>query len=699
MEADFSGWATKAGLVCSDGLTIMPDAFKHQDKIKVPLVWQHGHKDVENVLGHAVLQWREGEGVWCDAYFNDTSKAKHALAIVRHGDINRLSIWANDLVLKSKKVLHGAIREVSLVLAGANPGASIDPVTIRHGDGELEELEDEFIIYTGLTFEKVAHSAVKDDKKDEPKESPKLKDLVADMTDNQKELVHKMLSSISHEDGESDQTAQEVYDSLTDVQKDLLHYMLGEALDDEADDDDDNAEKTDLKQDNLDADDDDDTNVDDEDTDQKGPDQMGGIAHNVFEAKDKDGKPVTKTLSHDDMKGIMKDTMKMGRLSDAVEAYALAHGIDDIEVLFPEARNVQDMPELVSRRTEWVGDFLGKVKKVPFARIRTLSADITMQEARAKGYIKGTLKKEEFFKVKGRKTGPTTVYKKQKLDRDDIIDITDFDVVVWMKAEMRLMLDEEVARAGLVGDGRQGDDEDKVDEESIRPIASDHELYTTTVTVNISDANSSIQEALDEIALNREFLRGTGLPTMYTTERYIARMLLLRDTTGRKLYRSLEELKTEVRVADIVNVEVLGDYPDIFCILVNPIDYSMGTDRGGQVAFFDDFDIDYNQYKYLSETRLSGALTKIKSAMVVRVTDADAVLVAPAAPTFDGDEITINDTAGVVYRRSDTDAIVTSAAPVAVADGVTVEIIAEPAEGFYFANSNDDSWEFTGGVV
>lgn len=651
MEADFRGYATKAGLKCTDGRTIMPDAFKHQDQLRVPLVWQHGHKDPENVLGHAILENRD-DGVYAYGFFNKSVKANAAYESLVHGDINMMSIWANDLVQKSGRVLHGAIREVSLVLSGANPGAIIEHVTLRHSDGEMEDLDDEAIIYTGLELE-IRHSADDDDYDDDDD---------VDDNDEDDEMQHA-------DDGEK--TVKDVYDSMTEEQQQVLHFMIGEAIESQA---------KEVKQSNL------------NDDNQEGNE----MKHNVFESRDKG--PSTLTLSHDDISGIVADATKNGSLKDAVENYALSHGIEDIDILFPDAVAVDNTPEFLARRTEWVSAVLGGVKKSPFSRIKTRSADITAAEARAKGYITGNLKKEEFFKVSKRVTTPTTIYKKQKLDRDDMIDITDFDVVVWLKGEMRVMLDEELARAILVGDGREALDEDKIDEERIRPIANDHELYTTTVYVNIDDASSSMNEAFDAITMNRSKMRGTGLPTMYTTETYIARTLTQRDTLGRKIYTSLDQLATELRVQSIVPVEVLEEYSDIVAILVNPVDYTVGATAGGQVSMFDDFDIDYNQYKYLIETRCCGALTKLKAAMVVRKVVSTAVLVTPTAPTFDGDEITIVNTTGVVYRRTDTDAVVNAAgSPYAVADGVTVTITAEPASAsYYFATSDDDEWSFTG---
>jgi HK97 family phage prohead protease len=653
MEADFSGYATKAGLKCSDGRTIMSGAFKHQDKMKVPLVWQHGHSDPENVLGHTMLEHRE-DGVYAYGFFNGTGKATHAKSLIEHGDINMLSIWANELVERSGRVLHGAIREVSLVLSGANPGALIENVTIRHSDGGEDTLDDEVIIYTGLELEH--------------------KDTPVEETD---EIVEHA------DDNTDDETIQDVYDSMTDKQKQVLHYMLGQAL-----------EVTDesVKQDNIQDDNEEiiqQDNVENNNTDQEGT----TMTRNVFES-DEVKKPERHVLSHSDIQGIVADATKMGSLKDAVEAYAISHGINDIDILFPDAKAVSNIPEFISRRMEWVNRLLSGVRKSPFSRIKTLSADITVEEARAKGYITGHLKKEEFFGVAKRVTIPTTVYKKQKLDRDDIVDITDFDVVAWLKAEMRLMLDEEIARAVLIGDGRDVANEDKINEQNIRPIAKDHELYVTTINVNIDDANSSVSELVDAIVMNRQFYKGTGLPTMYTTETYIAKFMTLKDTIGRRIYKTLDEVATEIRVSEIVPVEVMEEDPTTVAVLVNPVDYVLGADKGGQVSMFDDFDIDYNQYKYLIETRCSGALTKLKSAMVIKKVAANLVAVSPNAPTFNGTIVVIPTQTGVVYKNATTDATI-AAGNQTVADGATLGVYAVPAAGYYFPSSENDSWTFT----
>jgi HK97 family phage prohead protease len=671
MEADFSGYATKAGLKCTDGRTIMPGAFRHQDQTKVPLVWQHGHTDPENVLGHALLEERD-DGVYAYGFFNKSPKANHAHELLEHGDINQMSIWANQLIERMGKVVHGAIREVSLVLAGANPGALIENVTLRHGDGDNEVLDDEAIITTGLELE---HAQPDDEIKDETE----LEDQV-----------------IEHAEGDEDETVQDIYETLDEKQKQVVHYMIGVAL--EA------AQDSNLQQDNLGKADDKTTLGDADDKDKEDKDNTMTHTNNVFEKGAKGEKPGSlldgtsgHVLSHADVEGIVSDAMmKTGSLRDAVKNYALSHGIDDIDTLFPEARALTSVPELDKRRTEWVAGVLNGARKSPFARIKTLSADLTEDEARAKGYIKGELKKEEFFSVLKRVTTPTTIYKKQKLDRDDMIDITDFDVVAFLKGEMRLMTEEEIARAILIGDGRDVASEDKINEQNVRPIAKDHQIYVTTLTVNIDDANSNVSEIIDALILNRRYYKGSGLPTMYTTETVIAQFMLLKDGMDRRLYRSLDELATELRVAAIVPVEVMEEDPSVVAILVNLNDYVIGADKGGAVALFDDFDIDYNQYKYLIETRISGALVKLKSALVVKRTAAGTdTAVVPASPTFNGTQVTIVDTTGVVYRNAETNAVVNAAgSPYAVAEGDVMSVVASPAAGRFFANSADTFWTF-----
>ena len=476
MKPDFSGWATKVGLRCSDGRTILAHAFKRQHEEEVPLVYQHGHNDIKDVLGHAILYDRP-EGVWVDAFFNDSDSAAHALSAVRNRDIKNLSIYANDLIERSKQVVHGVIREVSLVLAGANPGALIDPVSIRHSDNDIEELEGEAIIHTGLDFEDVSV--------DDEKEEEETKD------EESKEDESKEDESLEHADG-GDKTVADVLNGMTEEQQAVVQFLIADALDQGG-----SANHS---------------NIDD----QEGTNEMGK-RHNVFE---KDGK-TEHVLSHDAIKGIFAAAQKGGSLKAALTEYAnehLQHGIDDIEVLFPDAQPIDGQtPAWVTRQMEWVGEWLSATRKSPFSRIKSHFADLTHEEARAKGYIKGNYKKEQFFTTSRRETTPKTVYKKQKLDRDDIIDITDFDVVAWLRVEMRFMLEEEIARAALIGDGRDPADEDKIDETKIRPIASDDEFYVHTVYVQLDDANSDYLEVVDAVTRNRSRYKGTGTCLLYTS--------------------------------------------------------------------------------------------------------------------------------------------------------------------------------------
>ena len=663
--ADFSGYVTKAGLKCSDGRTIMPEAFQHMDGMRVPLVWQHGHNSPDNVLGHVDLEARK-DGVYGYGYFNETKQGQTSRALVEHDDVKALSIFANKLVERAKQVFHGMICEVSLALKGANPGAFIENVTIRHGDGlDDEVLDDEVIIHTGLPLEH---------------EQPKSAD---DKKDEDDELEHA--------------TVQEVYDTLNEEQKTVVNYMIGVAVENAG-----TAEHSDGK---------DDEKTDGEDA---GDDNEGDLNHqegtevtrNVFE-QNKGGQgqaAETHTLSHDDLKAIFDAGERHGSLKHAVDEYMLAHGITDIDVLFPEARNLTSTPEFDKRRTEWVAGVLGATRKSPFSRVKSIVADLTQEEARAKGYIKGNLKKEEWFGVSKRTTTPTTVYKKQKLDRDDIIDITDFDVVAWMKGEMRLMLEEELARAILIGDGRDPGDEDHIKDplgsssgEGFRSILNEHELYAATLTVNIDDASSSQIEAVDAIVSGMQYYKGTGSPTFYTTLPVVTKMLLTRDEFGHRMWKTRADLAAEMGVAAIVDVEVMEAEPDLLGIIVNLQDYNIGADRGGETTLFDDFDLDYNQYKYLIETRVSGALVKIRSALILKKTAAANVLVNPNEPTFveATGVVTIPSQTGVVYKNADTSATLSSGAQSALAVGATLNVLAVPAAGYYFSSNQEDEWSFT----
>jgi hypothetical protein len=680
-KPDFSGYATKAGLRCTDGRMITPDAFKHQDGQRVPLVWQHNHSDPENVLGHAYLYHRE-DGMYTEGFFNDTAKAKNAKVLVEHKDIVALSIFANQLVEKSKSVLHGLIREVSLVLAGANPGALIDNVSVLHGD-DIEIMEDEAYIYTGMELEHAASGA-----------------------SNNSGAAADTASS-----ADSGPTIQEVYDSLDEQQKELVHYLVGQAVEEatsgnagaahSADDD-----ASDDVSDNASDEGDDDSNANDS-TDGASNDvahdddikEGTSMKHNVFEdneGKDKDGEGA---LSHSEKVEFFQRAIQLGSLREAFKDHGLKHGITDIDVLFPEAKNVTDTPEFLARRVEWVQKVLDSITKSPFSRIKSLVADITFEEARAKGYIKGSLKKEEWFSVSRRITTPATVYKKQRLDRDDIIDITDFDVVVWLKAEMRLMFDEEIARAALIGDGRVVDDPDKIKDPmgapegaGIRSIANDHDMYAPTVTVDDTATNL---EVVDAITRGMGLYKGSGGPVLYTTLSFLTTLLLTRDQFDHRMWRNANELATEMGLSDIVVVEVMEDVPDILGIIVNLRDYRFGTDKGGETSFFDFFDIDYNQYKYLYESRLSGALTKIRSAIVVRRAAAGSSLATPVEPTFNGTTVTVPTTTGVVYKNKDTGATLTTGSPVTLAAGDSLTVEAHPASSSYFFTDNvHDEWTF-----
>ena len=651
MGPDFSGYATKHNLKCSDGRTIRPGAFKHQDKMKVPLVWQHQHDTPDNVLGHAFLTYRE-EGVWTDAYFNESPSALNAKESVRHGDVNSLSIYANKLVQRGGDVLHGDIKEVSLVLSGANPGAFIEHVYLKHSDGTDEVVEDAAVIYTGLSLE---HS---DDNHESSEEN------------------------LVHEEGETavaeDNTVKDVFDSMTDEQKNVVYFMIGSALEEAGVDDYDLAQS--------------DTYDDEEDS---------VMTRNVFEQDDNTlnhsgmGGQKRPTLSHSQLEEIVTDAKRLGSFRDSFLAHAVEYGIENIDFLFPDPKNLSNAPELISRRMEWVSRVINVVKKSPFSRIKTMSADITHDEARARGYIKGKLKKEEWFALSKRVTTPQTIYKKQKLDRDDIIDITDLDVVAWLKAEMRIMLDEELARAILIGDGREIDDEDKIQPTNIRPIAHDDEFYAHKVVIPANVTGDALVEA---VIRNRKFYRGSGNPTFFTTEDLLTDLLLTKDKMGRRQFENQGVLEAQLRVSSIVPVEVFeGQSTDdgaILGIIVNLSDYTLGADRGGAISMFDDFDIDYNQYKYLMETRCSGALTKFKSALVLtRATG--ATMVTPVVPNFDPKTgtITIPTVSGVIYSIDGT--------PVTGSRVITdmTEVVASPAENYYFPQNYDNDWVFepTGG--
>ena len=582
-DYDFSGWATKNNLLCSDGRTILKDAFKNDDGVTVPLVWNHQHNDPSNILGHALLENRD-EGVYAYCKFNDSEPGKNAKLLVEHGDVSALSIYANQLKQQGGNVLHGAIREVSLVLAGANPGAFIDSV-IRHSedihdeDIHDEDINDEAIIYTGENI-CLAHA------EKQMEETTKVMEEKKEMAPETKTEEPKK------EEPKKEKTVQDVFDTLNEEQKKVVYALIGQVIE-EAE----NKSSKEIETKNIEG----------------GKKEM---KHNVFE-NDKENQE--NVLQHSDIEAIFADAKRYGSLKDSV----LQHGITNIDYLFPEAKDLNNTPEFIKRDMGWVEKVMRSVHHTPFSRIRSTFANITEEDARAKGYIKGKLKKDEVFSLLKRSTTPTTVYKKQKLDRDDVVDITDFDVVAWLKSEMRMMLDEELARAFLIGDGRLPSSDDKINEQNIRPIYNDDDLYTVKAVIEVSQtatAEEKTKAFIKSVIKNRKEYKGTGSPTLYTTEDVVSDCLLLEDANGRFIYDNIDKLKNVLRVADIVTVPVMEgakgkNQGDLLAILVNLADYNVGADKGGAVNMFDDFDIDYNAQKYLIETRCSGALVKPYSAI------------------------------------------------------------------------------------
>ena len=582
MNFDFAGYATKNDLKCSDGRTIQKDAFKGNDGEKVPLVWQHFHDSPKNVLGHAILENRE-DGVYAYCSFNETDEAKTAKELVQHGDIDSLSIFANKLIEKGKIVVHGVIREVSLVLARANPGALIDPVSIQHNDGSETPLDDEAIIFTG---EKLSPGGTRNLNHDEP-------------PSDDKGVKHSQTSG-GDKKVEDDKTVKDVFDTLTEEQKTVVYAMIAAALEDEEEEP---EEPKKVSHSN------------------KGGKEM---KNNVFD-KNEDDQQVN-TLTHAQFSEILADAQKFGSFRESFLEHTATYGIENIDYLFPDAKTVTPSPEMYMRDVEWVDSVISGTTHSPFARIKSTAADLTADAARALGYVKGALKKEEVISLLKRITTPTTIYKKQKLDRDDIIDITDLDVVAWLKGEMRVMLNEELARAILVGDGRDAESADKVNPANIRPIYTDDDMYAHHVTVA---ADKEPDEIIDEIVRSRKNYKGSGSPVLFLDCDTLTDMLLLKDTLNRKIYTTINELATALRVSKIIEVPIMEGLTrtikisnvdttvKLKAILVNLKDYTVGADKGGAIGMFDDFDIDYNQFKYLLETRCSGALTRPKSAIVV----------------------------------------------------------------------------------
>lgn len=600
---DFSGYATKVGIKCSDGRTILQDAFAHCDGKKVPLVYQHLHNDPKNVLGHAVLENRP-DGVYAYCSLNNTEAGKTAKALVQHGDISALSIYANSLVQKSSNVIHGVIREVSLVLSGANPEAYIDNLAFEHSDGSITTDESEAFICAGA----IIHDGI---------EIPE----VSDTQDSSEE-------SISHADDKKDpedqKTVGEVFDTLNEEQKTVVYTMIAQALETQDGED---EEKEDVKHSNIKGDETMKKNIFDKDS---AATEVRGLSRTDLRAIFNDARQSQSTLKNAFLAHgyeSISDALADYEHQDEVLAHAATYGIDNIGYLFPDARTTTNTPQFIKRDTEWVSKVFGAAKHVPFSRIKTVLADITADEARARGYIKGNEKADEVITLLKRTTDPQTVYKKQKLDRDDIIDITDFDVVVWLRMEMRMMLEEEIARAQLVGDGRLSSSDDKIKEDKIRPIATDDAIYTIEIQI---PETATTARMIDEIIKGRKQYKGTGTPAFYTTPDINGDMLLLKDTTGRRLYNTEADLAAGIRAREIIEVPVMenkvvvltpatvsatGLQKRLVGISVNMTDYSLGADKGGSISMFDDFDIDFNQFKYLIETRCSGALTMPHSAI------------------------------------------------------------------------------------
>ena len=604
---DFSGWATKNDLRCSDGRTIRKNAFADDNGKTVPLVWNHDHSGPDNVLGHAVLENRE-DGVYAYCSFNETDKAKTAKELLRHGDIGSLSIHANNLKQsKNRDVLHGCIREVSLVLAGANPGATIDFPILSHGDGDYEVCYDEAVIKPYVEDLSLEHgelpSALYEEEESEEEEIEE----VIEHADESKKEEDKDVADSNEKGG--GKTIGEIVETMNEEQKTAMYAIIGQALEDAKG----NTEE-------------------DED-----------VKHNVFNGEE--------YIEEDD---VLTHAEEMSLLSGAssnrvnsLKDYVIEHSIDttgmvvatgdqqygfnDASMLFPEYKNLNNPPEWIKRDTSWVSKVLGGVHKTPFSRIRSTYANITEDDARAKGYIKGNQKKEEVFTTLKRTTDPQTIYKKQKLNRNDIIDITNFNVVSWIRSEMEIMLDEEIARAILIGDGRATDSDDHISEAHIRPIAKDVPLFNIRCDVNVAAGATGAEKAdaiIDTVLRKRKEYKGSGTPTLFTTEDWLTEMLLLKDGIGHRMYKTEAELATALRVKEIVTVEVMEnqtiDSKPLVGIIVNLTDYNVGADKGGEKTLFDDFDIDYNQYKYLIETRRSGALIKPYSAMTVVINEAVA---------------------------------------------------------------------------
>lgn len=640
-KSDFSGYATRAGVKCADGRIIEPQAFMHNDGDTVPLVWQHGHNSPSNILGHAVLELKD-DGVYAYGFFNDSEKAMDAKESVRHGDIRRMSIYANNLRETDNLVHSGVIREVSLVIAGANPGATIDNVTIQHGNDFIEVVEDKAIIHSGENI------------------TP------TDEGDNMPEGQNET----------GDKTLQDILDDMTEEQREAVDYLVGAAIES-------------VQGDNVDDDD-----TDDEDDDSSAAHSalthadkdLSSMSHNLFENNGNSPKQtIGDILSPDQISGILHDAMEGGSLKHALEQFALQHSVNNIEGLFPQHK-LDGGVQVYDRQNEWVTKVLNGVRKIPMTRIRTVIADMTPEEARAKGYVKGKAKIEQVFGWLKRETDATTVYKKQSIDRDDLLDITDFDIVAFFWTEMRGKLLEAIAEAILIGDGRSAMDPDKISEERIRPIASDIDFYAPKV---ILPSNADPRDIVKAIIRSRKDYRGSGNPTLFTTTDFVTDLLLIEDRNQRRVYETVDALKSALRVSDVVEVEYFNQDPTVVAILVNLSDYTVGTNKGGEITRFDDFDIDFNKYKYLIETRISGSLTKPMSAIVIK--REQGTVATPQSPSFNSDsnEIQIPTTSGVIYSIKGE-----AVTGVVEIDEVT-QVDASATSGHYIPANTITSWTFS----
>lgn len=722
-QPDFSGWASKYGVRCSDGQTIMHGAFKHLDGARLPLVWDHNHKNNEMVLGHVYIEHRD-EGPYVHAYLNDTVKAKAARAQIEHGDLTMMSVWANELDRRGTmdQIFHGEIREVSLVLAGANKEAEIESVYIRHRDGSEEEL-DEAIIRTGEDI--IVHSAATQstDSTTDGGDEDTVEDVLKSLDEKQSGVVGSLFTKffnagkaaasgdkVQHSAEDAEDTEDEGSnvtedgqvktpskplegESASEAEASATDTKTEEAATEVAD-----SSKTDAKEGPSTDEGKAAKDVTNNTSTKEGSKTMGDtIEHNAFQGSATADAKGKNKIAHSDMKalwgnGFDSSYAKLSKYMDSI-AHAGTYGINDIELLFSDFKNLDNTPQALARQTEWVPKVLDSVKRQPWAKVKSIVADLTEDEARAKGYVRGNEKIDEVISLMRRTTGPTTIYKKQRLDRDDIIDITDFDVIVYIKWEMRFMLNEELARAILLGDGRPTNDRDKIkdpqgqqDGIGIRSILHDNALYAVKKELA---ANVAPEIVVEEMIRLRAKYRGSGNPTLYTTDEQISDILLLKDKMGRYLYDTVQQLADKLRVKEIVAVEVMNDYPTVLGIVVNLVDYTVGTDKGGELTFFEDFDLDFNQNQFLLETRASGALTRLKSALVL--TRERGTKVTLVAPSFNGatNTITLPNTTGVKWFVNDAE----ETGEVVITQDSDVEAVA--ASGYYIESNVTREWTYT----